>query len=154
MTEDIARCHAAGMDAHIAKPIDWTELFAALDRVAPQPRSGVAAEAVSSPVLDERKLTELVGFIGRDRTAKMLGQFVVEIENRVAGFPPSNTDELGALAHSLSSLSGQLGFLQLSLLCAEIENEARQGFGLDRLADLRLSAERAIVAARSSTYFG
>ncbi len=154
MTEDIARCHAAGMDAHVAKPIDWTELFAALDRVAPPLRKAEAAEAVPFPVLDERKLSELAGFIGRDRTAKMLGQFVVEIERRLAAFAPSSTDELGTLTHSLSSLAGQLGFVQLSTLCAEIESEARQGFGLDRAADLRLVADSAVLAARLCTYFG
>ena len=151
MTEDIARCHEAGMNAHLAKPIDWTELFATLDRIARPPSS---AEAAPSPVLDERKLSELVGFIGRERVAKMLGQFVVEIEGRVAALAPSSTDELGTLTHSLSSLAGQLGFLQLSILCAAIESEVRQGTGFDRLEDLRLAAESAMLAARSCTYFG
>ncbi|TXM78010.1 PAS domain S-box protein [Methylobacterium sp. WL69] len=31
MAEEIARCRAAGMDAHVAKPVDWTLLFAAID---------------------------------------------------------------------------------------------------------------------------
>ena len=153
MSEEIARCREAGMDAHVAKPIDWTELFATLDKIALPQRSRAAAEAVPSPVLDERKLSELVGFIGRDRVAKMLGQFVVEIETRVASADPSSPDELATLTHSLSSLSGQLGFLQLSRLCAEIEREARQGLGLDRLTNLRLVADSAIVAARSCSYF-
>ena len=153
MSEEVARCRDAGMDAHVAKPIDWTGLFATLDRIAAPPRSPEATKTLPSPVLDERKLSELVGFIGRDRIAKMLGQFVVEIESRVATFAPSSPDELATLTHSLSSLSGQLGFLQLSLLCAEIEREAREGLGLDRLADLRQAADSAIVAARSCTYF-
>ena len=151
MTEDIARCHEAGMNAHVAKPIDWTELFAALDRIAPPPSS---AAAVSPPVLDEDTLSELVESLGRERMAKMLRQFVVEIETRVAAVAPSGTDELRTLTHSLSSLAGQLGFLQLSILCAEIESEARRGSGLDRLSDLRLVAESAVLAARSSAYFG
>ncbi len=153
MSEEVARCREAGMDAHVPKPIDWTELFATLDMIASPPRRPEAASAVPSPVLDERKLSELVGFIGRDRIAKMLGQFVVEIETRVASSDPAGPNELATLTHSLSSLSGQLGFLQLSLLCSEIEREARQGLGLDRLTDLRLVADNAIVAARSCTYF-
>ena len=39
MSEEIARCREAGMDAHVAKPIDWTELFATLDTIAAPPRS-------------------------------------------------------------------------------------------------------------------
>ncbi len=153
LSEEVARCREAGMDAHVAKPIDWTELFATLDRLAGPARSPEVAMSVPSPVLDERKLSELVGFIGRDRIAKMLGQFVFEIETRVASSDPAGPEELATLTHSLSSLSGQLGFLQLSTLCAEIEREARQGLGLDRLMDLRLVADSAIVAARSCTYF-
>ena len=34
MTEEIERCHAEGMDAHVAKPVDWSVLFATMSRLA------------------------------------------------------------------------------------------------------------------------
>ena len=36
MAEEIARCRAAGMDAHVAKPVDWALLFAAIDGLLSQ----------------------------------------------------------------------------------------------------------------------
>jgi CheY-like chemotaxis protein len=34
MAEDVERCLAAGMDRHVAKPIEWPTLFAAIDAEA------------------------------------------------------------------------------------------------------------------------
>ena len=34
MPEEMERCRAAGMDAHVAKPIEWPVLFATLERLA------------------------------------------------------------------------------------------------------------------------
>ena len=33
MVEDVERCHSVGMDAHVAKPIDWAELFGVMERL-------------------------------------------------------------------------------------------------------------------------
>ncbi len=33
MTEEIERCHAAGMDGHVAKPVDWSVLFATMEQL-------------------------------------------------------------------------------------------------------------------------
>ncbi|KQU05157.1 hypothetical protein ASG60_00210 [Methylobacterium sp. Leaf469] len=40
MAEEIARCRAAGMDAHVAKPVDWALLFSAIDGLLSQRASG------------------------------------------------------------------------------------------------------------------
>lgn len=34
MPEEIERCRIAGMDAHVAKPVDWSVLFATMERLA------------------------------------------------------------------------------------------------------------------------
>lgn len=34
MVEDVERCRSAGMQAHVAKPIEWGQLISAIDRVA------------------------------------------------------------------------------------------------------------------------
>lgn len=33
MSEEIERCYAAGMDAHVAKPVDWAALFSTMERL-------------------------------------------------------------------------------------------------------------------------
>src|SRR5687768_10460652 len=62
--EDIEACRAAGMDAHIAKPIEWEALLAAVARLlggddgeaAPEPESAAAggAEFAALPLLTRR----------------------------------------------------------------------------------------------------
>lgn len=45
MPEDAARCLAAGMDAHLAKPISHQALYAAMERLLAAPETAEAAEA-------------------------------------------------------------------------------------------------------------
>ena len=45
MPADIARCLAAGMDAHLAKPISHTALYAAMERLLSPPDAVEAAVA-------------------------------------------------------------------------------------------------------------
>ena len=45
MAEEIARCRAAGMDAHVAKPVDWTLLFSTIDSLLSQGAPGTDAHA-------------------------------------------------------------------------------------------------------------
>ncbi len=75
MLEDVERCLEAGMMAHVAKPIDWAELFVTVDRViaVATARTVPAAAAVAgrADVLDLHKLEELSGVIGpEDRTSR------------------------------------------------------------------------------------
>ena len=44
MAEDAKQCLAAGMDAHVAKPVDWTNLFATLHRLLEQPERHVTRD--------------------------------------------------------------------------------------------------------------
>ena len=40
MAEEIERCRASGMDAHVAKPVDWATLFSAMERLAGEAATG------------------------------------------------------------------------------------------------------------------
>ncbi|MCJ2047838.1 PAS domain S-box protein [Methylobacterium sp. J-078] len=48
MSEEIERCHAAGMDAHVAKPVDWSVLFKTMERLAREPGSDDARGAAAA----------------------------------------------------------------------------------------------------------
>jgi PAS domain S-box-containing protein len=52
MPEEMERCRAAGMDAHVAKPIEWPVLFATLERLAV--RIG-AADGEDRPLFTEER---------------------------------------------------------------------------------------------------
>ena len=155
MVEDRERCLAAGMDAHVAKPVEWASLFATLDRLLGSadrlltPASNVTRFA---DVLELRKLEELARLLGRSRLTGMLTKFVEELPSRLAEAGSGGPQRLSDQMHILVSTSGELGFHELSALCAEIVQDARRGAGLDRLADLRSAGERAIQAASRSGF--
>ena len=154
MAEDAERCLAVGMDAHVAKPVEWAILFATLDRLLGADRPSSAASIVTrfADVLETRKLEELAGVLGRNRLIGMLTKFVEELPSRLAEAGSGGPQRLSDQMHMLVSTSGELGFHELSALCAEIVQEARGGAGFDRLADLGTAVERAIDAASRSGF--
>ncbi|MCW6510866.1 ATP-binding protein [Lichenifustis flavocetrariae] len=152
MPEDVKRCLQAGMDAHVAKPIDWPVLFATMERVTTS--AGGVSEAdlpavAAADVLDSSKLEQLASVIGADRVSKMLGAFVVEVERQLFDLEQINEKELATRVHALVSFSGQLGFCELSLLCMRIQEETRTKTGHRSRLELRLAADRAVTKAQT-----
>ncbi len=145
LAEDIHSCREAGMDAHVAKPIEWTELFTTMDRLAVPPQQQAA-----NSVLEPEKLEDLARYIGQERLTQMLERFVIELEKRLPVLGSFTVADLATETHMLRAMAGQFGFMELSNLCAEIEGEARQGAGLNRLPDLAAAGERALAAAKAS----
>ena len=173
--EDAEQCLAAGMDAHVAKPVQWANLFAMLDRLLAHSEHGVALKPVPAfrlpaqdsadwppskagdvdrfaDVLELRKLEELAGLLGRDRLTVMFRRFVEELPSRLTEAASAAPHRLSAQMHALVSTSGELGFNELSALCAAIDRDVRSGASPERLADLRMAGERAIAAASRSGF--
>ena len=155
MIEDAERCREAGMDTHVAKPIDWIELFGVIERICAASSSARAlgGEGVAA-VLDEGILDTLASILNRERVGDLLLEFRADIERRLAvlAAPATTPNDLARHAHSLLSLAGQLGFAELSLLCADLERASLRGGGLDQLSTLERTAARAIEAATRSSY--
>ena len=135
MAEDVVRCREAGMDAHVAKPIEWSDLFVTIERLT---EAGPDLDVLGRPddvpeidVLDEATLDALAGYVGRERLEEMLGAFAREVEARVSDFDAATRSEIAGRAHALVSLAGQLGFNELSRRCAEVETAARDGIDPD-----------------------
>ncbi len=156
MAEDVMRCRQAGMDAHVAKPIAWPELFDTIERFTEAaPNLDDIARRDDRPeidVLDETALETLAGYIGRERLEEMLGAFAREVETRLSDFDAATPSEIARRAHALVSLAGQLGFLELSRRCAELEKAARDGVDPIPVGEVRSAADRAIRAARGTRY--
>ena len=147
LAEDAERCLAAGMNAHVAKPIEWRELFGTIQRVlgTPDPAPG----ATVPDVLDTGTLEELAGLIGQVRLMEIMSRFVDDLARRIEVLDQASTGELAEHMHSLISQAGQLGFVQLSRLCSEADAEARRGTRPHRIDEIRSAAARAAAAARS-----
>lgn len=166
MAEEVARFREAGMNDHIGKPFDPDELHALIDRFAVPDAGDPAvsddadgdgeepAVAIREPVLQESALETLATIVGREKTARLLQTFALEARRRLAVLDATqaSTDDLASQTHSLISLAGQLGFLELSQLCLEVEEAALAGGGLDRLGALRAATDRAIEAARTTAF--
>lgn len=166
MEEEVARFREAGMNDHIGKPFDPDELNALINRAAmahsnaaagaggPAESLQVGAAPSSRPVLEESILVTLSTIVGREKTARLLRTFSLEAERRLAELETNgpSPDMLASQAHSLISLAGQLGFLELSELCSLIEEAALAGGGLDRITALREATDRAIAAAGMTAF--
>ncbi|MDX7953139.1 PAS domain S-box protein [Lichenihabitans sp. Uapishka_5] len=150
-TEDEAHCAAAGMDAHVAKPIDWDDLLRKIDRLSGGAPAASPAPPAAAPVpdgvLDRESLATLAGIIGADRLGTMLDAFVAEVRDQLDILPTMPEAELIGFAHNWTSMAGHFGFTELQHHAAELHVEARAGRGTARVGALRMAAERAIAAA-------
>ena len=156
LAEDAALCLAAGMDAHVAKPVDWSRLFAVLDGLlGPGRPRDAATSAVAvdfAEVLEPARLEELSALIGRDRVTAMLVRFVDDLRARIAIVLSGGEVELSQAVHVLAATAGQFGFRELSALCTEADVQLRNGTGFDRIDELRAAADRAADAAARSGF--
>ncbi len=156
LAEDADFCLAAGMDAHVAKPIDWARLFNVLDEfLAPGDRSSADQGHVvtdAAGVLEVAKLEKLAALIGRDRLGGVMVRFVEDLRVRMAAALSGDEAELSRAVHTLASSAGQLGFSELSAFCAEADAQIRSGAKFDRKDELRSAADRAAAAAARSGF--
>jgi len=144
---DRERCLAAGMNDHVAKPIDQALLFGALQRwlrvrrhsVPPPELSGVAEpEAPPEPLPEHLEGIDLG--VGLRRTGgdvafygKLLGEFGERYggaAERVAKHLASGAGAAAAqTAHSLKGIAGTLGALQLQQAADDLEQALEQPDG-------------------------
>jgi two-component system cell cycle response regulator DivK len=130
-------------DAHIAKPLRYQELYAAIDAILGRRRSGAAATPEQAPsrvvaaipatpavAVDLGVLESLVGrdpslileFVGAFRLGA--AQIVPEL---IAACEARQVLQASRLAHKLRSSAHSVGALTLGGLCAELEAAGRAG---------------------------
>jgi CheY-like chemotaxis protein len=120
MSEDRDSCVAAGMDAHLGKPLDPTQLADCLDRYLRS--DGVRAD------VDLAALRELTGG-DVDFERELVATFVSSgdqcLAEIVAALEVSDWDTVGKRAHALKGASANIHAPTLSLAAANLENAAR-----------------------------
>ncbi|MCW6506629.1 PAS domain S-box protein [Lichenifustis flavocetrariae] len=153
MVEDAAMCLEAGMDAHMAKPVVWADLFTTIDRLL-QERTEVDAgqDPIYPSEFDRAVLDELAGAIGTERLDHLLDLFVSELPVRMALIAEANEVEVAQHAHMLGSISGQLGFKRLSDLCLGVERDLRAGRKPSGMNEMRDLAGRAAAMVANCSY--
>ncbi len=164
---DRARCRDAGMNGHVAKPIDRAQL---LDTVAqwlkPEAARGglapcapaAAAAATACGGLDLDVLTQLAQDLDTDLLAEVLEQFAAETRERVERI--AGLHDLAALtreAHTLKSTAGTFGARSLCAAARALEIACRDGAVAEVEAlrgDIPRLAGEAIAAYRAAGYLG
>jgi two-component system sensor histidine kinase/response regulator len=166
MQQDRDACLAAGMNDHVAKPIDPQALFAALIKWLPERETQVAPQRLlaaadgnghgSGDAFSGDPLSEIPGVdmqaglrpvLGRRETYEnLLRRFVEGDDTRTAATIRvllAQNDRAAAerAAHSLKGVAGTLGFTRLQPLAAELEAALKAGSTSDQLETLLASAD-------------
>jgi CheY-like chemotaxis protein len=152
LPDQIAACRAAGMDGHLAKPIERAALVSVLALLmrpmgtasppgpgpaphaeAGSPRPAAGATAAEAPsLLDEATLTKLAADLGPDAPA-ILSEFVGELRRALEpvteALAPGRTDlvSLRQGAHRLVGAGQTLGALRLAAVAERLQRAAAQG---------------------------
>jgi PAS domain S-box-containing protein len=121
MSEDRENCIAAGMDAHLGKPIEPVQLIEALSRF-------LTARA-AAPAIDRKALRELTG--GDAEFERELAETFVSSGDQclaeiMAALQISDFDTVRKRAHSLKGASANIHALDLSQAASSLENAVRE----------------------------
>ena len=116
---DQARLRAAGIDGCLGKPLDEAALAAALAVPSGTPQR--SAPAVP-PLVDDFAVRALTVAVGADRARQIRDQFWAEWPGHVTRLCAArlNAPRLAELAHRLTALAGNCGYLRLSLKCRDL----------------------------------
>ena len=152
--EDIAACRAAGMDEHVAKPIDRSKLLVVLDRLAgagpapsqaagpPHPSTGTAPQpaedsprSASLPLLG-RSAAAMIVVPGLDRSASLAlaREFLEEIvaaATALEALPDTAGGALAQPAHRLAGAAATLGAERLAWASRRLQAASSGASGPD-----------------------
>jgi HPt (histidine-containing phosphotransfer) domain-containing protein len=141
MADEVHRCLEAGMNDHVAKPIDPEALFATLARWTGSHEEAVGdvstratreeGESVFLKIEGVDVDSGLQRIAGNKRLYRdLLSQFVVRqqsIGNRIKeALEAGDHDQAERLAHSLKGVAGNLGINQIFVLAGDLESSIRE----------------------------
>ncbi|MBF0621229.1 MAG: transporter substrate-binding domain-containing protein [Magnetococcales bacterium] len=169
MAGDREKCLDAGMNDHVAKPIDPKEMFAALARwIKPGERAvpqALLAKQAASMGRDEQETLDLPGFDLKSALARMGGNVkayrktlkkvldaetdaMQRLENSLA---VGDTETAVRIAHTLKGVFGNVGATALQLIAGELEAALKaseaQPEALMQQTAVQLNETLAIIAA-------
>ena len=129
------RCLAAGMDMHVAKPVHWPTLFAAIDRAVQNRKqirikpSPLLAHELDASAFDRTAISQLRNSIGAENALGLLNLFASEARHLFTVQPesPEARSDLCREAHRFAGSAGMLGFTELAEACIALESAGDHG---------------------------
>ncbi|MBF0305488.1 MAG: response regulator [Alphaproteobacteria bacterium] len=122
---DALRCREAGMDDHVAKPIEMPSLIAAIARQTRQ--------ALAPPLVDRDALLKLFKLLGPRSGAEMIETARQVLTDGLAtiraALGEGDVDAARRAAHRMTSSAGHAGLAVLRRRLQDIERSARAGRG-------------------------
>lgn len=152
LPEHVRAYRVAGMNDYVAKPLKQRDLLRKLSEWLPGTCAAELPANLPEPgvaFFDREAFEELQTIMGKKRVSDWIAQFLLHLE---ATFPLAGTEApsrelLARDAHALVSHAGFLGFLELALLCSELERVCASG------GDVGPPMLRARIAARAAESF-
>jgi signal transduction histidine kinase/DNA-binding NarL/FixJ family response regulator len=130
---DIEKCMLSGMNDYLAKPISRRTLESALKNwlfSEPPPLQFILENPVVNNVklIDMNIYAELLDLMG-DEMQKITDQYIQSISTYIpimaSSLKNGEYNTIAESAHPLKSSSASMGAMQMSILCSQIENAAR-----------------------------
>ncbi|GJD95783.1 ATP-binding protein [Methylobacterium iners] len=130
LPQQVSAFRAAGMNDHVGKPFRRDTLLEAIERWATRAPDQVRT---STATMDREVFGDIAAMMGPETTRRLLGTLAEELETRFGEAARPTREELARSAHSMVSMSGMLGFSELSRLCSEVELACEAGAEYDAL---------------------
>jgi CheY-like chemotaxis protein/HPt (histidine-containing phosphotransfer) domain-containing protein len=129
---DIARCRAAGMDDHVAKPIGRERLTRMLDRWIPERRMSPRNDGAN---MADAPIDKLIAEVGRPAAMQVVRAFEAALVKRLDLFRAEQLDlpAIRSEVHNLVGISTTLGFDELTEIARKIQDRFGQGSPVEEL---------------------
>lgn len=128
MPDEVARCRAAGMNDHLAKPIDRGALLAAIAKWQRTEFRPTTSKTASDPIVDDEMLRELETVLGKAKVAELVDSLRTRLAQTIGTITgTTDRERLGWEAHALVSFSGNLGCKELVSCGRKLMAELHEG---------------------------
>lgn len=132
LPEHVRIYRAAGMNDYVVKPLKQRDFLRKLNEWLP---GRCAAELPANlpeppvPFFDREAFEEVQAVMGSERVSDWISKFLQQLATTfpAAGAEIPSREQLARDAHALVSHAGFLGFLELALLCSELEGVCMRG---------------------------
>ncbi len=122
MVEEVERCKAAGMNDHLAKPIDRHLLLSTIANwsgVAPVNSAPRSSSEIA--ILDDTVLDDLEAHLGKAKLAVLADLCRQEINATIAAVrSDADRERLARQAHAMVSVAGSMGCIELMGRCRDL----------------------------------